>query len=977
MPQALIKINGVDGSNDDLPIGVLVNLSNHDTGGEVTYAWTLLKQPPGAADALSATNIKSPTFTPRKEGTYRLQLIVNAGMGALEKTSLAIVGIRDVKTGERVPGPDETTETGADGWSEPAMNTLLRGELARAADPMVIVGVNGSGGGFAAGTVARVSGVSTLKAGLPGEEVVPSFVKALATTIAGVTGALHVVVAPVRGALPVANGALGRFRRFGLVQGIATGGAPALGDPVYVSDTGTLDIAAGTVPKEVGNVVRFGGGTFDCLFHGGAETAVDTLRHLATSDLGSAALGPVDVRNTAVRILFGGSADDVVPLGVHARATQTADLFVTVTNGGTKQTYIDANHYLQASRVIINQAGVDAGASDFLLVGASRTGATKYTHTFGSWNSAAGIRLYRNNADTGVEQNTILDIGRSSTAAVKAQINLVGGDGVSLYGGRIYTSSAFSALVIDNDGSTALTRLVVGTPSFVHGAPSGSTNFTPDFRIRGYSTFYSQEANLRVQAVAGAGFLSTITLDGALDGVSQNLDLDFTYVRLPGTELRLNTRDYLTGTGADGPSIRSFAQSGAGTTNTYVQNLSYANGWRFFKQDNASAYTSMIMHLGVEFAANNVTNTLKIHGGDGGTAFGTQLYTDPLNAAFHIGNNSNVVSIFADMTALRLGAAAGTFSASSARVTLRGNDGGALVQQFQVIGDHVTGAVNIYRETAAAAQLTSNLILGVVNTTNAVTSGLYLYGGTGAVHHGAKLWLDTANAAVGIESNDGNTQYIRLVASLGVWIPTSGIKLDQAADQTIAKSNGNLLISAAGANYIDLSTNGSSAWRVLSTGVLQAQGANRQISSVLDPASAQDAATKNYVDTKSGPTEIVFGNSATSAAAGTFFLDPCFGVRTATANEIRIYCGAAGTISNLYLFQRVGSTGGNCVYTVRKNGVDQTLTATIAAAGTTGNDTAHSFTVAKGDYISIKQVAGGGTSAGATDVTATVLFTLG
>jgi hypothetical protein len=203
MPQALIKINGVDGSNDDLPIGVLVNLSNHDTGGEVTYAWTLLKQPPGAADALSATNIKSPTFTPRKEGTYRLQLIVNAGMGALEKTSLAIVGIRDVKTGERVPGPDETTETGADGWSEPAMNTLLRGELARAADPMVIVGVNGSGGGFAAGTVARVSGVSTLKAGLPGEEVVPSFVKALATTIAGVTGALHVVVAPVRGALPV------------------------------------------------------------------------------------------------------------------------------------------------------------------------------------------------------------------------------------------------------------------------------------------------------------------------------------------------------------------------------------------------------------------------------------------------------------------------------------------------------------------------------------------------------------------------------------------------------------------------------------------------------------------------------------------------------------------------------------------------------------------------------------------------------
>ena len=40
MPQAKIEINGTAGSDEDLPINVLVQLSNEDVGGEVTYTYT-------------------------------------------------------------------------------------------------------------------------------------------------------------------------------------------------------------------------------------------------------------------------------------------------------------------------------------------------------------------------------------------------------------------------------------------------------------------------------------------------------------------------------------------------------------------------------------------------------------------------------------------------------------------------------------------------------------------------------------------------------------------------------------------------------------------------------------------------------------------------------------------------------------------------------------------------------------------------
>ena len=65
MPSANISINGVDGSNADLPINVLVQLGNQNTGGEVTFNWTIVDQPPGLDDMLSSATLQNPTFTPK------------------------------------------------------------------------------------------------------------------------------------------------------------------------------------------------------------------------------------------------------------------------------------------------------------------------------------------------------------------------------------------------------------------------------------------------------------------------------------------------------------------------------------------------------------------------------------------------------------------------------------------------------------------------------------------------------------------------------------------------------------------------------------------------------------------------------------------------------------------------------------------------------------------------------------------------
>lgn len=273
MPQAKISVNSVVGSNTDLPINVVVQLDNVNLGGEVTYNWTILDQPPGTLDVLSSAVVQSPTFTPKKEGSYLIKVVVNLGL-ATEQEDKVIVGIRQLKTRERVPAAGETTEAdSSDGWAT-SMNSLLRRIDTLISDPATMVGKNNSGGVLTKGQVVRCTSLPTIKTGLPGQEVVPGFALSTGATLGEVDELLAIVEGAPDGSVSVADQGIVKVRHFGVprnADGTAQtfAGSPAVGDPVYVSNAGAISLAAGTVRRQVGSVASSpGGAIYSIIFNG-------------------------------------------------------------------------------------------------------------------------------------------------------------------------------------------------------------------------------------------------------------------------------------------------------------------------------------------------------------------------------------------------------------------------------------------------------------------------------------------------------------------------------------------------------------------------------------------------------------------------------------------------------------------------------------------------------------------------------------
>ena len=265
MTQALIKINTVVGSNDNLTINTLVQLDNQNNGGELTYLWTILDQPPGSTDSLSSTTIQNPTFTPKKEGTYLIKLVVNSTLPS-EQSNSVVAAVRQVKTTERIPAAGETTQDDAvHGWAT-SVNSLLRRYDGMLADPGVMVGSNASGGVLTHGDIVRATSSVTIKVGLPGQEVVPGFVKAPATVQGNVDELLMIVETDIFGSTTVASNALMRLRYIGRIATITTAGA--VGDTVFVSDTATIDNVAGTIQRQAGSIMATAAGIADIWFDG-------------------------------------------------------------------------------------------------------------------------------------------------------------------------------------------------------------------------------------------------------------------------------------------------------------------------------------------------------------------------------------------------------------------------------------------------------------------------------------------------------------------------------------------------------------------------------------------------------------------------------------------------------------------------------------------------------------------------------------
>lgn len=267
MPQALITVNGVAGSNDDLPINTLVQLANTNVGGEITYNWSILDQPPGTADTLSNPLIVNPTFTPKKEGTYRIKLIVNMGLGS-EVSNEVIAAIRQLKTRGRCPAIGETTDDSLTlGWGEAGRDWQRRVDNLYGNEFGIMVGVAGAGG-MVRGNIIQASGLATIKGGLPGQETLAQFTLAPANVLANVNNMLWLLEGGVDGSPTPANGALVRARLLGHSGPYVV--AAAVGDTMYVSDAALLANAPGTNTRKVGRCIASSGGNIDVVFTGTA-----------------------------------------------------------------------------------------------------------------------------------------------------------------------------------------------------------------------------------------------------------------------------------------------------------------------------------------------------------------------------------------------------------------------------------------------------------------------------------------------------------------------------------------------------------------------------------------------------------------------------------------------------------------------------------------------------------------------------------
>lgn len=250
MPQAIIEINSVAASNNDLPINTLVQLSNDDAGDESTYLWSILSQPPGAADALSSTTIENPTITPQKEDTYLIKLIVDQGLAG-ESTDIKLFRIRRLKTDNALIATQETIEGPQNAWSLPQNETLS------SLDNRIFGGdiiVAQAAGALTVGTTVAFDAVNIIKAGLPGAENVPRASAINATDATITTKALGVVISKPDGSTTILANDMVLVRMSGLLD-ITQTGTPTVGDNVFVSDGGVPSLIPGINFRLIGAVV--------------------------------------------------------------------------------------------------------------------------------------------------------------------------------------------------------------------------------------------------------------------------------------------------------------------------------------------------------------------------------------------------------------------------------------------------------------------------------------------------------------------------------------------------------------------------------------------------------------------------------------------------------------------------------------------------------------------------------------------------
>jgi hypothetical protein len=131
---------------------------------------------------------------------------------------------------------------------------------------------------------------------------------------------------------------------------------------------------------------------------------------------------------------------------------------------------------------------------------------------------------------------------------------------------------------------------------------------------------------------------------------------------------------------------------------------------------------------------------------------------------------------------------------------------------------------------------------------------------------------------------------------------------------------------------------------------------SQNIGGVLDPTTAQQAATKNYVDTKQRAIGGPWGNVQNPGNATLRFLtlgNIATTTPSTTETTSQWIAPAPGTIRSLYVAMSASISTDSLTFVVRINGVATSVTCVLAGGTKTGNDTAHTAAFNAGDLISV------------------------
>lgn len=136
-----------------------------------------------------------------------------------------------------------------------------------------------------------------------------------------------------------------------------------------------------------------------------------------------------------------------------------------------------------------------------------------------------------------------------------------------------------------------------------------------------------------------------------------------------------------------------------------------------------------------------------------------------------------------------------------------------------------------------------------------------------------------------------------------------------------------------------------------------------------DSAQVQAAFAKlsNEADVRRQLTGLVFGDDNVGSDAGARYLNPGYGNNsTSPTSAISVIAPRAGILRNLFVRHHSAAVSANTVtYTVQINGVDTTLSTTLAAnAIATASDVVRTVSIAQGDRVTVKVTKSGSIGSG-------------